>query len=417
MRLRITLLVLFVCTSPAAAAEIKTLKGETVKGEVVSVTAKDIAFKLENGETKTFGVKEIVFIDFGGAAKVPAEKYHNIELTDGTVLHCSELTFKGKEFIAKLPGEGGPALKVPMDVVANVLWEANIEPRRKEWATRMERKDRKNDGPGVPVPNKEPLTINVLERSILSADEKGETVSLKDSTGEVTKWALPGATNCKLVGLYFKRDRDDKALPVVCKATDLSGNTLLVAAVDAKEGGLQITLSSRVTILYKPTQLARLDYSTSNLAYLSDLTPLRVVETPQEEFGKPHRKDQSFADGNMPIRMQGQAFAKGLAMHATTELDYKLRGDYDTFQATVGFDDLIDGKNYEPVVLFVYLDNFDKEAVKFTFSRKDKEKSRPISVNVKGVQTMRIVVAPADRETPLGDMGLHLDLGDARVIK
>ena len=63
-------------------------------------------------------------------------------------------------------------------------------------------------------------------------------------------------------------------------------------------------------------------------------------------------------------------------------------------------------------MLKVYADN--NEIYSQTFTRKNpKESVKPIALNIKDVQVLKIVVTTAD----FLDLGLHLDLADARVIK
>src|SRR5262249_22100407 len=107
MPLRTTLVALLFCASAATAAELKTLKGDVFKGDVVSATAKEIVFEVSDGEKKekkTFLVSEIGAVDFAANAPALPAAYHDVELVDGTLLHCIDLQFKGKEFLLKVTG-------------------------------------------------------------------------------------------------------------------------------------------------------------------------------------------------------------------------------------------------------------------------------------------------------------------------
>jgi hypothetical protein len=72
------------------------------------------------------------------------------------------------------------------------------------------------------------------------------------------------------------------------------------------------------------------------MAYLSDLEPSKVEETPY--FGRrcPYRRDVAL-DGS-PLRLDDQLIEKGLAVHSRTALTYDLDRRYATFEALVGFD-------------------------------------------------------------------------------
>jgi len=417
MPLRISLVALVLCTAAASAAELKTLKGEVVKGEVVSVTAKEIVFDVA-GTEKTFALSQIATLDFSAAPKMAADAaYHDIELTDGTILHCSDIQFKGTEFTAKLLGDA-PSVKIPMKAVSNLLWEANKPDLRTKWTARVairkaSKTDINNDGFG----RLDGDTLNIVPVTILSADDKGETFTFESSSKE----KITRNTN-SVIGLYFHHKLDTDALPAVCKLADLGHNNIMVATVELKEGAFHVTTSSGVTLVYKPAQLVRLDYSTTNVTYLSDLTPSRVIETSTEDRVDHYRKDHNIDDG--PIRLRGTVYAKGLALHSTTELEYKLKGEYVTLQGLAGFDDQVGGHN-RPVVLRIYATTPTQPNTLIyeeTFNRTDqKARVKPIQKSIKDVQTLRIVVTsvegdPSDLGLPL-DMGLHLDLADIRVVK
>jgi hypothetical protein len=73
------------------------------------------------------------------------------------------------------------------------------------------------------------------------------------------------------------------------------------------------------------------------MAYLSDLEPSQVEETPYFGRKSPYRKDLSLS--GEPLRLEGQAIEKGLAVHSRTVLTYDLNRGYATFETLVGFDE------------------------------------------------------------------------------
>jgi NPCBM/NEW2 domain len=408
MPVRVVLFALLIGAATATGAELKTLKGETFKGDVVSVSAKEIVLDLPGEGKKTFLISQIVGVDYAAAPpKVALDtKYSDVELVDGTILHCTSVALTKAEVTAKLLG-ADLEVKLPLRTIANVLRDGQDEKRRKEWNERLAKK-RTHDA--LVVNNDE--TVGEIACTILDADDKGNLIfKLKSAKEGDANLSRPLAN---FAGVIFQRDIDPNAPPVVCKLLDAGRNHLMVAAVESKEDGLHAKTAAGVTLIYKPEQLVRLDYSTGNLAYLSDLTPSRVVETSTEERIEHYRKDRNMDD--QPIRINNATYAKGLALHSTTALEYNLKGEYRTFQAMAGIDDHVGGHN-RPVVLKIYLDNpnDDKPNFTLTFSRKDPRDKwfKPISLNIKDVQVMRIVVTTSD----FLDLGLHLDLADARVIK
>jgi hypothetical protein len=78
------------------------------------------------------------------------------------------------------------------------------------------------------------------------------------------------------------------------------------------------------------------------MTYLSDLVPSKVEETPYFGHRLPWRADISLT--GEPLKMNGQTYERGIAVHSRCILTYDLNGEYATFEALVGFDDAAQGK-------------------------------------------------------------------------
>jgi len=160
--------------------------------------------------------------------------------------------------------------------------------------------------------------------------------------------------------------------------------------------------------------LTRLDYTLDKVAFLSRLEPNKVVQRSNFDFVDIYRRDKNLDNG--PLRVYGESFTIGLALHAHTELEYDLKGDYREFHALAGIDQSVGGVG-GPVVLVIegVIDGETKELYKKTFTRKDPKdkKEGAIDVNIKDVQKLRLVVRTGD----LFDNGKHLDLVNAKVQK
>src|SRR5262249_18542336 len=140
-----------------------------------------------------------------------------------------------------------------------------------------------------------------------------------------------------MVGLIWAREPDPLQPPSKFKVLDAGRNFVLVHTVEAGPQGLTVTTPSGAKIDYPLNQIARLDYSPGNLVYLSDLEPLRVVHTSTEDRVERYRRDKNLDGG--PLRLNGEVYPKGLALHAYTELEYELKGDFRQLQFVVGIND------------------------------------------------------------------------------
>jgi hypothetical protein len=134
------------------------------------------------------------------------------------------------------------------------------------------------------------------------------------------------------------------------------------------------------------------------VTFLSDLTPAKVEETPYFGHRLPWRRDVNLL--GEPLKINGQSFDRGLAVHSRCILTYDLLGRYARFEALVGFDDYSRGKGR--VDCRVYADS------KEIYANADLAADKPpvkLALPVAGAQQLRLHV----------DFGRGQDTGD-RVI-
>ena len=164
------------CADPTPAkntAELHTLKGDVLKGELANITDKEIVLKV-GGKAVTTPLPEILKLDFPAIAPVKLEgKYSDVELTDGSRLHCKEWTLKAKQ--VELKTMAGQTIKLPLSAVANILNNAQEEKYRKDWMERVSRKRRRDVAVRILDD-----TINPVEGTFGDADAEGKTNRVSD---------------------------------------------------------------------------------------------------------------------------------------------------------------------------------------------------------------------------------------------
>ena len=89
-------------------------------------------------------------------------------------------------------------------------------------------------------------------------------------------------------------------------------------------------------------EIQRVRFRGGEMTYLSDIEPSKVEETPFFGLRLPWRRDVNLL--GEPLKVNGQGFERGLAVHSRCVLTYDLDGQYATFEAIVGFDDAAKGK-------------------------------------------------------------------------
>jgi hypothetical protein len=416
MHVRLPLLALLLSLSSTPAAEISFLKGDAIKGDIVSVSDKEVVFK-QGDKVQKRPLAEVLKIDYRDVGKPPSDKpFAQVELTDGTQVMVSKWLLRKKEL--ELTLLAGPVVKLPAGAVANVLNNAQAEQTRREWKTRT-----------FNTRGKEALVVNNagtitnLDCTLGEGDDKGESISYAVVIGEETKTFKRSLA--KLHGVIFKNTLDPKAPPMVCKLLDTIGDVVVVSSVAPREGGLVVTTPAGAKIDFSNEQIARLDYTPGRLEYLSDLVPSARKEIPNRfETGEAKEKWYVYPDTNLDkklIKLGGATFNKGMTLLPDVELTYDLRGDYREFAAMVGIDD--ESKGEGDVTLVIEGDGRELTSVPISYltvrtktgePKKPPKPVREVKLNIKDVQKLKVILRAKDE---LSGLSISLSLGNARVTK
>jgi hypothetical protein len=400
-----TLLALVVCASAIPAAELRTVKGQIVSGDLVSVNEKEMVLLNKGGEKIVTPVTDVLVLDVNPPGRiVGGVKYIEVELVDGSILRCSGLSIKGKEaeLTMLLTGQ---KVKMPLETIANLLAEAQEPKYQKDWQERV-RKKRNRDLLALVKDE----VVNGLEGTLGEGDAEGKTLGFTLAGSSTrTQVALE-----RIHGLIFWRQQNPFLAPTVFKLIDSYQNAVLVSAVATTDSGLTVTTPSGVKLDYTFQQLSKLDYTQGKLTFLSDMTPIRLVKDDRDKEGIVFfEKDRTTYEGRfVPIRMNNKPYAKGLFIQAATEVEYDLGGDYREFKAVVGIDDYDTRGEDCPTLLVIEGDG--KELLKLIVNPKDTERARAVTLNVKDVQKLKILVKSGGG---LSTIARQVTLADAKVTK
>lgn len=379
--------------------EMRTLTGQTIKGNLESASDKELVIS-GNGPV---AVAQIVDLVFSANQPQANDKYIDVELSDGSLLHCSQFTLKSSKVELKLV-QGVEIKDLPMAAVSYVLNDAQDAKNREEWQKLLSKRG-KGDLLAIKAADG---VVNPLEGTLGEGDAEGATIGFETSTGKKVRPRLD-----RIHGMAFLRQPNPDVAPTLCKAQDLSRDLLVVAKLTMSDQGYEITTVAGAKAEFPLKSFTRWDFSKGKLTYLSDLEP-KTTETSNVERVEHYRRDKNLdgepiqlpqknEDGVPALRM----FPKGLALHAYTELQYDIGGEYKEFKAILGVDPKVQGDSHVKVTI----EGDGKELFAADINRKDEP--RPITLDVKNVKQLRIVVASAG----LLDLGNHVCLADAKVSK
>lgn len=415
-RLPLLGLLLAVLVLPARADELTTLSGKKLSGQLVAVDAEGVTFRSAGAEAKV-PAKDVLVVDLGNAVVAPAKdaKYHEVELTDGSVLRCGKFAVKGKKLeVELLPGPDGaapPKLDLPLSVVFSVCRNADDAKHRDNWRAMLRTRGKRDlyvmrqaDG------------LNFLQGTILEGNADGTELAFEKEDGTKDTLRLSRATG----GLVFSPAADTKLPATLCKVNDVFGNTLIARAI-AVDKGVTVTTVAGVEAAYPAaTAVARLDYAQGNVAYLSDLTPqveaVGVSEADQKAFpllaGQtrpgPFLKDRFLGDAAV-LTVDGVPFSKGMAVAADAAVTFDIKGDYREFRAVAGF---ADARHAAAGDLKLVVEA-DGKVVATELVRGSEKGGKGLTLDVKGVRQLRIAV---ERDRPT-EAAAYLILADAKVVK
>jgi hypothetical protein len=400
MSLLRSLLAFFAITTAAWAAEIQLAGNGSHRGELLSLNDRQLAWRDENGHTVVEPLHALLGIDLQPAAALPSGlKYTEVALTDGSLLHVSRFALKRKEVELTLAVSGQVA-RIPLTAAAWILNDASDPAIRQEWQEKYLGKKQNQDF--LALRRKDGSGLGGGLEGTLSGNEKGRIVfEFQGSSGRNARELDP----VRVQGMIFLNSLGPQAPSSVCQVHDVNQNILVASRVTADAKSFTVTTVSGAVFEYPRAGIARLDYRSDKLVYLSNLKPLEVIEKTKQG-----RKDNWRIDKNLEnssLQLEGQVYAKGLSLHSHTEMLYALDGKYKEFKAIVGLDDMVGGDG-RPLVK---IEADGKELFADTVSRKDKR--RELTLDVKGVKQLRIIVTSSG----LFDFGDHIDFADARLCK
>lgn len=396
------ILALILLASLSPAAKLTTLAGKTIEGELVSLDDQNVVIKTGGGP-ETMALKDVLTIDVQPLDPLGATKYVDVQLTDGSLLHCSSFAMKGKE--AQLTVLPNLKVTIPASVIRYFLSDANDPKVRKEWDEFLTKQKGGNDVLAV----KKADVLNGLDGTFGDADEKGETIEFTLASGTKFTPALS-----RIHGMVFNQKPMINPPPTRCKVHDSSRNLLVAQQLTVAPDGITVVTVAGIKVPYgKTQQLARLDFSQDKLTFLSDpnMEPTQVEVSSAEDRLEAIRKDKNIDDG--PLRLAGksdlakQVYAKGLVLFAKTVLVYNVGGEYKDLKFVLGTDAQFSGDSHARVVID---DGAGKELFKAEIRSRDEPEA--YTVPILGVRQLRITVT-----SDLLDFGNHVVLADAKISK
>src|SRR5205085_5650902 len=164
-----SVVLMLACGAAGFAAELHTAAGKVITGDLVSITDKAVVLRAGGVDTAT-PVSDVLHVDLQPSGSLPSGlKYTDLQLTDGTLLHCAKLALKGDRATVTLAGSDVTAT-LPLAAIGYVLAGAQDADLQKEWQDKFLGKKRNQDLLVVRARG----ALNGLEGTLGEANDKGE---------------------------------------------------------------------------------------------------------------------------------------------------------------------------------------------------------------------------------------------------
>lgn len=324
-----------------------------------------------------------------------------IELIDGSKLLADR--YRVADGVAQIRLIGGPELEVRTRSIRSVRFrDHSASPDlARQW---QEIVSGRHAGDVVVIRRQE--SLDFLEGALANVSDD---VVLFDLDGETIE-----ANRQRLDGLLYYHPLARQLPPRVCQLIDVTGARWMAQSFELDGANIRWTTPTGVSVTVPMDRIKKLDFSSGNTVWLSDLEPESVqrrsfVESrlPQESldrlFGP--RRDQSFSGG--PMSLDGVAYSRGLALTSRTEITFRLADDFRFFHAMAGIDDAVRDAGHVELVI----SGDGRELFNRAVSGRDK--AFPIELDISGIRRLKILVDFGDQM----DIADHLNLGDARLIR
>ena len=397
-----TILVNAALLGAAADFEAQTLDGQSVVGQIAELDARQLVLRTAEG-TSTFALGSLATLS-RRAPKPLDERKANlwVQLVDSSGLAATEYTVRGST--AQITLTSGAVLAVPSRAIHWVRFSppsAGDEKLNKQWSDITETK-----AAGDLLVVRKNGALDYLEG--VQVDIDAETCRF-----ELDKEVIP-VKRPKVEGVVYFHPVAAELPEAIGQLAAVDGSRLALRTVELTAESLKVSTPGGIALDVPLADVARFDFSSGKIVYLSDLPVESAAYVPFLGFKDPlpslsefyqFRRDQGFEQN--PLRLDGKIYRKGLSLQSRTVLSYKLPGKYRAFKSVIGIDDSV----RETGNVRVEIKGDGK--ILWQGDVRGADPPRALDLDIVGVKRLEFVV---DYGADL-DIGDRLDLCEARVTK
>lgn len=384
----------------APPVEVTLLNGETRRGTLEQLGAKELSLQPESGAAVAIpaaDLLEVRLLKEGSSSAPPSgnQPVIRVGLVDGSKLQFTSVETTSKELTGQHSVLG--SVKLPLSAVRTLRFaspDAKLDPL---WQQLLD-KPSKND---QIVRQKQEIldhfdgVVGAIDPESIKFLIDGDEISVKRE---------------KAFGIIYARKPSTAKLAAQIELQN--GDLLSVKSITADQAGWKLESASGFSAKLPWEGIARADFSLGKVVYLSSMEPrsVKYTDCPQfpddTDFRWEFRRDRSLE--GKPLRLGQKTYSRGLAIHSKTELKYRLGGEFRRLQALLGVDDEI--SRFGAVSLRILGDREELYAADF----RPRQTPVPLDLDVAQVVELEIIVDFGADNSNIGD---RLHLADARLVK
>lgn len=379
-----SLLGMLLVAASLAADELETIDGAKITGKLSAISAiGDVTGEGIPAGTKFDTLRSIV----RDVKAVQARPKYILETYGDGRLLVDSIALANDLFTVAL--SGGKEMVLPLDAVRCVRLEPDLAMASFKEALAHPVADL--DRIFVKVDKQ----IDVVKGLILTLDDDELSFQFDKETRKLPRE--------RLHGIVLAQAGEPKSQPATVHL--VNGSRVAGKVASLADGELQLELQGGAKASLSLESVERIDLRSPRLAYLSDLEPASVKEEAIFTLARPWQRDRSVTGKTLTLGMR--TFARGLGVHAKSELTFDVPEGFDLLVATVGIDAGAGGKGD------CEFEIAGGERTLWQQRIKSSDEPQAVRVELEGMKRITLRVNPgADF-----DLGDHADWCDARFLK
>jgi len=375
---------------------VETIDARLLTGDLVSIDAKRLTMTVK-GKTQSLELKDVLIVDVT-ASRDPDRRPGQLLIetagggriaATGAVVTDGKLTVSGSAIgTVALPLSRTTAIYMPdgsstVAALRRRCRELRLDPRQRDIMLAV----RGDEGKHISVQG---VLKGIGASRVVFTWKQKERIT---DRGKVRAILLAGA------------DVDDKSPAGFITATD--GSRLPFTTMTFAKGKMVCQTPDVGEIRISRSAVANVRFISPRVTALSELKPSKVTQRGFLDRVFTYRIGRSLSGG--AIRMDGQTYADGVAVHSHAELTYRLDGAYSRLVALAGIDDAVRPNGDATIVLLG-----DGKRLAEPIRLVGKGPAVRISVSLEGIKELTIRIEFGQDKLDVSD---HVDIVDARLIK